>query len=57
MRSTRLLSNRVKKNTGNELATERYEYLSLENAEPDFGFPSSNDALIGSNSDGTRAID
>ena len=54
MRSTRLLSNRVKKNTGNELATERYEYLSLENAEPDFGFPSSNDALIGSNSDGTR---
>jgi len=54
MRSIGLLSNRAKKNVGSDLAPERYEYLSLENAEPDFGFPAADDSLIGSNADGSR---
>jgi len=50
------VSGRVKKKTGSQLDSFRYDYLSLENAEPDFGLPSSNAALITSDIDGTRAF-
>jgi hypothetical protein len=51
---TRLLSSRIKKNVGASLAPERYEFLSLENAEPDFGFPTLDNSVMGSAADGTR---
>jgi len=50
------VSGKVKKKTGSQLDSFRYDYLSLENAEPDFGLPSSNAALITSDTDGTRTF-
>lgn len=48
------LTGRVKKKTGTSLDSFRYDYLSLENAEPDFGLPTSNNSLLTSDSDGSR---
>ena len=50
----KLLSDRVKKKRGSSLDSERYDYISLDNAEPDFGNPSSDNILFGSLQDGTR---
>lgn len=50
------LSGRVKKKSGLQLDAFRYDYLSLENAEPDFGLPTANGDLLTSNTDGTRSF-
>lgn len=50
------VSGKVKKKTGSQLDSFRYDYLSLENAEPDFGLPSSNAAILTSETDGTRTF-
>ena len=50
------VSGKVKKKTGSQLDSFRYDYLSLENAEPDFGLPSSNAALLTSETDGSRVF-
>lgn len=50
------VSGKVKKKTGSQLDSFRYDYLSLENAEPDFGLPSANGDLLTSNTDGSRTF-
>ena len=50
----KLLSDRVKKRKGSELDSERYDYISLDNAEPDFGNPSSANGLMSSTQYGNR---
>ena len=50
----KLLSDRVKKRKGSELDSERYDYITLDNAEPDFGNPSSANGLMSSTQYGTR---
>jgi len=49
-----LLSGKVKKKTGSELDSDRYEWLAPDQAEPDFGFPDSDESFILSDADGTR---
>lgn len=52
-----LLSDRVRKIPSTEVDPERYEFLSLENAEPDLGVPSSDGLILKSLADGTRYWD
>ena len=48
------LSGKVKRILASELDADRYQYLSLEQAEPNPGNPDSNNSLFMSNADGTR---
>lgn len=54
MRKLTSLSGKVKTRGASELDADRYEFLNLENAEPNPGVPDSDNALSGSNADGTR---
>lgn len=51
---SRLLSDRVRKIPSSEVDPERYEFLNLENAEPDLGVPESDGYVLKSLADGTR---
>jgi hypothetical protein len=55
MSKNRLLSGRVKKVTGTRLDGTRYEYISLAQAEPDLGLPSSTGSVLISNLEGGRS--
>ena len=50
----KLLSDRIKKKKGSELDSDRYNYIALDNVEPDFGNPSTANGLMSSRQDGTR---
>lgn len=54
MAFAKLLSGRVAKVTGSNLDSDRSEYISLGNAEPDFGLPDSDNGILSSLSNGTR---
>lgn len=54
MAFAKLLSGRVAKVTGSDLDSDRSEYISLGNAEPDFGLPDSDNGILSSLSNGTR---
>jgi hypothetical protein len=54
MRDIRLLSNRVKKNPSTDVDPGRYEFLNLENAEPDFGIPTEDNGVPASDVQGNR---
>jgi hypothetical protein len=49
-----LLSNRVKKNPATNADTNRYQYLDLENAEPDLGVPEFQNGIAASSTTGGR---
>lgn len=49
-----LFSGKVLKVPGNQLSTNRYKWLRLSEAEPDFGLPTADGAFIYSDQDGTR---
>ena len=51
---SRLLSGRVKTKSGTSLDTRRSDFLSLDNAEPNFGNPDSDRYVLASLADGTR---
>jgi len=51
----KLLSGRVKKVPPTEVDANRYDWLNLQNAEPDLGVPSSNGSFFVSTVDGTRS--
>ena len=51
---SRLLSGRVKTKSGTSLDTRRSDFLSLDNAEPNFGNPDSDRYILASLADGTR---
>ena len=51
---SRLLSGRIKTKTGNSLDPRRSDFLSLDNAEPNFGNPDSDRYILASLADGTR---
>jgi len=55
MRKLDLLSGRVKKVTGTSLDANRYDFLNLQNAEPDAGFPAQTNSLFASTNTGTRS--
>lgn len=50
----KLLSDKVRKLSGSELSSDRYDFLRLAEAEPDFGLPSANNGIMSSFTDGTR---
>ena len=50
----RLLSGRIKTKTGDNLDSRRSAFLSLDNAEPNFGNPDSDRYILASLADGTR---
>jgi hypothetical protein len=52
-----LLSDRVRKIPSVEADPERYDFLSLENAEPDLGVPPTDGYVLKSLADGTRYWD
>ena len=54
MSNTRLLSGKIKKRLGSELKSDRYDYLSLADAEPDLGQPTFDGAMLISNANGQR---
>jgi len=51
---TRLLSGRIKTKSGSNLDPRRRDFLSLDNAEPNFGNPDSDRYILASLADGTR---
>lgn len=52
--NTGLLSNRVKKNPATNADLNRYQYLDLENAEPDLGVPKYQNGVAASTPGGDR---
>ena len=50
----KLISNKVKKVSSDQADPNRYEFLSLEHAEPDLGVPVGNGYFLVSNTDGSR---
>lgn len=48
-------SGRVKKTPPGSVSADRYDFLSLAEAEPDLGVPAGNGYLVASNTDGTRS--
>ena len=48
------LSGKVKKVPSTQADANRYEFLDLQNAEPDLGVPSSNGYVLTSDIDGNR---
>jgi hypothetical protein len=51
---TRLISGRVKKIPSANVSASRYQFLKLEEAEPDLGLPTTNGQALLGNVDGTR---
>ena len=51
----KLISGRVKKIPSANVSNTRYQFLKLEEAEPDLGLPSSNGYVLTGYTDGTRA--
>ena len=51
---SKLLTDKVKKLAAAELSDNRYDFLRLSEAEPDFGVPVANNGLVASLTDGTR---
>ena len=51
---TKLISGRVKKTPSANVSALRYQFLKLEEAEPDLGLPSSNGQALLGNVDGKR---
>jgi hypothetical protein len=49
-----LLSNRVKKNPAVNAETGRYQFLDLENTEPDLGVPAYQNGIAASTTTGSR---
>ena len=52
--SSKYLSDKIKKIPPSEVADDRYSYFRPGEVEPDFGVPLSNNAIVSSNTDGTR---
>ena len=50
----KLISNKVKKVSSDQADPNRYEFLSLEHAEPDLGVPAEDGYFLVSNADGSR---
>lgn len=50
-----LLSGRVKKTPPNQVSADRYDWITLQEVEPDLGLPSINGAVLLSATDGTRS--
>jgi len=50
----KLISNKVKKVSSDQADPNRYEFLSLEHAEPDLGVPAGDGYFLVSNTDGSR---
>jgi len=50
-----LLSNRVEKTPSTDVSADRYEFLTLAEAEPDLGVPASNGYILSSTTTGTRS--
>lgn len=50
----KLLSGRVKLKKGSQLSTGRTDFLKLDEAEPNLGYPSENGYVLTSETDGTR---
>jgi len=55
-RLIRTLSGRVKRTDPTQLDSGRFEYLTLDQAEPGLGVPESDGAVLISNTDGTRSF-
>lgn len=53
--NNRIHSGKVKKIPSANVSSDRYEFLSLGEAEPDLGVPSTNGQFLISNVDGTRS--
>jgi len=51
---TKLISGRVKTVAPDQVSADRYDFLSLEQAEPNLGVPPGNAYVLTSNSDGSR---
>jgi hypothetical protein len=49
-----LLSNRVKKNPSTNADGKRYDFLNLENTEPDLGVPKYQNGIAASTTNGER---
>ena len=56
MSNSRLVSGRVKKNSPSDVSTDRYNYISLADAEPDFGVPSADNQVVVSDTNGNRSF-
>ena len=54
MHNINRLSGKVEKTPSVDADPERYEFLDLQNAEPDLGVPTMNNALSTSNTSGQR---
>ena len=54
MPSINRLSGRVEKTPSTEADPNRYEFLDLQNAEPDLGVPTTNNAIATSGTNGQR---
>lgn len=52
---SKLISNKVKKIPSTEVSSERYNFLSLAEAEPDLGVPSTSGYLLSSDTSGNRS--
>jgi hypothetical protein len=50
-----LLSGRVKKTPPNQVSADRYDWITLQEAEPDLGLPNVSGAVLLSADDGTRS--
>lgn len=50
----KILSGKVKKTPSSLVSVDRYNFLRLNEAEPDAGVPQSNNGIFASNTDGTR---
>lgn len=54
MPSINRLSGKVEKTPSTEADPDRYEFLDLQNAEPDLGVPTTNNAIATSDTSGQR---
>ena len=52
---SQLLSNRVEKTPATEVSADRYQFLTLAEAEPDLGVPASNGYILSSTTAGVRS--
>ena len=52
---TKLISGRVKKTPSANVSASRYEFIRLEETEPDLGLPAANGYVLSANVDGRRA--
>ena len=52
---TKLISGRVKKTPSANVSASRYEFIRLEETEPDLGLPAANGYVLTANVDGNRA--